>query len=121
MTRPSFSPEEPVEVVLAGDGIGKDVALGVDGKRVRVLTATADGVFALAARDGVEQVVVVDVDQYDVGLVHDLHTLFPTLRIIAIAASAEARAAALRAGAKAALAGSVPDSEIARTIARLIR
>jgi hypothetical protein len=114
-------PEQTVEVVLAGDDIGKDVALGVGGRGVRVVSATADGVFALAAEAGVERVVVVDVDQYDVQLVRDLHTLFPALPIVAIAASADARVASLRAGAKAALSSSVPDSEIARTIARLIR
>jgi DNA-binding transcriptional ArsR family regulator len=116
------APKQTVDVVLAGDDLGQDVALGLDGGNARVLAASsADALFDLAAQDGVQRVAVVDVDQYGVGVVHDLHTLFPTLGIVAVAANADERAAAVYAGANAALPSSVPDSDIARAVARLVR
>jgi hypothetical protein len=111
----------PVEVVLAGHALDTDVALGVDGGRARVVQSTGEGVFDLASRDDTRLLVVADVDEYGLPLVRDLRTVFPTLRILAIAAGADTRTAALRAGADAAVDSSVPDSEIARLIARMVR
>jgi hypothetical protein len=113
--------KQPVEVILAGDGIGNGVANDLSSNRVRVLeSAGADAAFAAAAGDAA-RVAVVDVDQYGVRFVHDLHSVFPSLRIVALASRDDALAAARIAGASATLPSTAPDSAVARLVARLAR
>jgi hypothetical protein len=116
-------PTAPVEVVLAGNSnIRRDLALGLDGTAAKVVLAAGDQAFDLAG-DSTQnvQVIVVDVDQYGVGLVRDLHTVFPAIRIVAIATGPKTLAAAVRAGAAIAVPRSTPAAKLAEIVARLAR
>src|SRR5204863_3073194 len=76
---------KPVRVVLAGSAVPPRLPLGKGVPQLRVLsTEAADSAFDLAGAgsDGVE-VMIVDVDQFGVGFVRDLHTVFPRLKIVA--------------------------------------
>jgi hypothetical protein len=117
-------PRRPVEVVLAGDApmkgtLGPELA----GTNTRIVAdATVDETFELASalsRD--VKVVVVDVDAYGVVLVRDLRTVFPELKLIALARRPSTRAQAIRAGAVLALPRSTSTAKLAKAIARVAR
>ena len=67
------------------------------------------------------QVIVVDVDEFGVGFVRDLHTVFPQLRIVALSKSSTTLAAALRNGATVALPRSTAPATLAKVIAKLLK
>src|SRR5438132_483696 len=77
---------QPVDVVLAGDAIPKGIALGIDDPQTRVIQAADPGVTFAATGSPQKnvQVVVVDADQYGLGFVRDLRTVFPTVKLVAI-------------------------------------
>ena len=87
-----------------------------------VKAAGEDSAFdaAGAGSNGV-QVMVVDVDEFGVRFVHDLHTVFPGLRMVALSRSPKTLAKASKAGATIALPSSVPNSVLADVISRLLR
>ena len=111
---------EAIEVVLAGEKPTKHLLeprLAGTGARL-VATATPDQTFALTASTARNVgVVVVDVDAYGLGFVSDLRTVFPSLRLIAIAREPGTRALAVRAGAVLALPRNTPVSQLAKAIA----
>ena len=115
---------QEIEVVLAGEQPAKGAIqpeLSGTGARV-VATATPDQTFALAASAARNVgVVVVDVDAYGVGFVSDLRTVFPSLRLIAIAREPATRALAVRAGAVLALPRNTPARQLAKAIAAITR
>jgi hypothetical protein len=111
---------DEVEVVLAGEQPEKGALTpGLAGSDARVIAqATPDQTFALAASKGTDvSVVVVDADAYGVGFVGDLRTVFPSVRVIAIATHPSTRARALRAGAVRALPRSTTTKQLAKVIA----
>jgi DNA-binding NarL/FixJ family response regulator len=65
------------------------------------------------------RVVVVDVHVFGVGLVRDLHTVFPGVKLLALANRPRDRARALKAGAAAALPRNSSPGRIASAIRRL--
>ena len=75
---------------------------------------------AAANRKTDVRVIVVDVDAFGVGLVRDLHTVFPSVRIVALASTPRLLAGALEAGATIVLPGSAPASTLARVIQGLL-
>ena len=108
--------KQEVEVVLAGEA--KNSLPLVRGVRV-VARANPDETFALATSASRKVgVVVVDVDAFGVGFVGDLHTVFPALRLIAIAREPALRRSSLRAGAVLALPRSTSSQQLANAIAR---
>jgi Bacterial Ig domain/Bacterial Ig-like domain len=114
----------PVDVVLAGNaGIRKELALGLQDQGVRVTAASGDDdAFGLAGSSQRNvRVMVVDADRYGVGLVRDLATVFPGMRIIALTNDPRRLAQAIRAGATIAVPRSTPSKELAKLIARLAR
>jgi DNA-binding NarL/FixJ family response regulator len=110
-----------VEVVLAGWGIPP---VNVSGKK-KAKVVSADGVdtaFDLAGTGaGDVQVMVVDVDEFGVGFVRDLHAVFPGMKIVALSKNPKLLAAALKAGATVALPSSTPSPTLAAIIARLLK
>jgi hypothetical protein len=114
-------PAQPVEVVLAGLA-----TRGVDGKlpkrSPKVLSAPGvEPTFdAAASRSTDVRVIVVDVDEFGVGFVQDLHTIFPSVRIVALSASPRMLARALKAGASIVLPRSTPPAMLAQMIQRLL-
>ena len=76
---------------------------------------------AAANRSRDVRVLVVDVDELGVAAVRDLHTVFPSLKIVALAAGPKTMARALKAGATIVLPRSTPPATLARIIQRLER
>jgi DNA-binding NarL/FixJ family response regulator len=110
----------PVQVVVAGSAVTPKLALG--SKRTRIVKAVGeDSAFdaAGAGSNGV-QVMVVDVDQFGVRFVRDLHTVFPSLRMVALSRSPKTLAKASKAGATIALPRSIPNSVLAAVVSRLL-
>jgi uroporphyrinogen-III synthase len=64
-------------------------------------------------------VVVVDVDRYGVQLVRDLRTVFPGLKVIAVAQGPRTRAAATKAGATVAVPASTSAAALRALAVRL--
>jgi DNA-binding response OmpR family regulator len=111
-----------VEVVLAGEQHPKTVVQSaLVGTRARVVAqADLDETFALAASGSHDiKIVVVDVDKHGVSFVSDLRTVFPTIRVIAIATQPADRVRALRAGAVQALPRKTTSRQLAKAIAAI--
>jgi hypothetical protein len=110
---------QPVEIVLAGSSrVREDIALGLDTAAARIIHAEGgDAAFAETGspRRNV-QIVVVDVDRYGIGLVRDLHVVFPSVKVIALSRRPELLLRALKSGAAAAVPPSAPAPRIARVI-----
>jgi DNA-binding NarL/FixJ family response regulator len=119
---PSAAPTTgPVEVVLAGAEIPPVTVAGKRKPKV-VAAAGVDNAFDLAGTGtGDVQVMVVDVDQFGVGFVHDLHMVFPTMKIVALSRNPKLLAASLKAGATVALPASTPSPTLAAIVARLLK
>jgi hypothetical protein len=121
---PTISPTTgPLEVVLAGSQIPQNLAVGAGSKKPKVLSAEGvDNAFDLAgAGSGDVQVMVVDVDEFGIAFVRDLHMVFPSMKIVALSRDPKLLAAALKAGASVALPTSTPSPTLAAVIAKLLR
>ena len=82
--------------------------------------AGLDATFELTASPSRDvRVVVVDLDERGVGLVRDLRTVFPDVRLVAVGGDAPMRGAAMRAGAGAALPREATAKQLARAVVRL--
>jgi chitinase len=112
---------QPLEVVLAGSQLPQ--TLPVTGTRSKVVAASGeDHTFELAGADKEDvRVIVVDVDQFGVSFVRDLHTVFPNVKIVAVARRPRTLAAALKAGATVALPSSTPSSVLATVVSKLLK
>jgi len=110
---------EVIEVVLASEQPAKAAlqrGLSTTATRV-VATASPDQTFELTASAARNVgVVVVDVDAYGLGFLSDLRTVFPSLRLIAIAREPATRTLAIRAGAVLALPRNTPARQLAKAI-----
>ena len=97
------------------------VQSALTGTRARIVAqADLDQTFALAASGAHDiKVVVVDVDSHGVGFVSDLRTVFPSIRVIAIATQPADRVRALRAGAVQALPRNTTSRQLAKAIAAI--
>jgi hypothetical protein len=112
---------QPVDVVLTGSKIPKDLALGIDSAKTRLIQATnGDDPFTVTGDPKRNvQVVVVDADQYGLSLVHDLRTVFPNVRLIVLSDDPRKLARAVSAGATLALPRSTPGTKLASVVSRL--
>jgi hypothetical protein len=114
------APVQKVQIVLAGtaaQGVG-----GTLGKQKPMIVTSADPAFDAAAnRNRDVRVVVVDADELGVATVRDLHIVFPSVKIVALAAGPKTMAAALKAGATIVLPRTTPPATLARIIQRLAK
>ncbi|MFL5918543.1 MAG: Ig-like domain-containing protein, partial [Gaiellaceae bacterium] len=111
-------PVQRVEIVLAG-AAAKDVDGQLGNQRRKVVSEVEPTFDAAANRNRDVRVIVVDVDEFGVGLVRDLHAVFPSVKIVALAAGPKTMASALKAGATIVLPRSTPPGTLARIIKRL--
>jgi DNA-binding NarL/FixJ family response regulator len=111
---------QPLGVVLTGSA-GGDVK-GRLPRNTRLVPAPGiDPTFdAAASRSTDVRVIVLDMNQVGAPFIRDLHTVFPSVKIVALASTPRAMATALRAGAAIALPRSTPPSALARVIQRLL-
>ena len=114
------APPRP-DVVLAAPGFSvRSLALP---RSFRVLkTSDAADAFDLSAAVTTNvRVVVLDVDRLSLNYLHDLHTIFPAVRIVAIANDPAVRRRALVAGAAVALPHAAGPARVAAAVRRLAR
>jgi hypothetical protein len=107
-----------LDVVVAGAALpGK---LPVSGKTVAAVSEST--AFELAG-DPTKNVgvIVIDADQYTLGMIHDLRTVFPMVQLVALSNSASRRAAAVRAGATIALPKTTTAPKLAKVVQALPR
>jgi hypothetical protein len=110
----------PIEVVIAGSAVSPKLTLGVKTSRI-VKTTGMDSTFdAAGAGSNGLQVMVVDVDQFGLGFVRDLHTVFPSLRMVVLSRDPKVLARASKVGATVALPRSIPNSVLAAVVSRLL-
>jgi hypothetical protein len=113
-------PRQRTQIVLAGVAAKSVSARIARGNRVAV-----DGVEpiydATANRNRDVRVIVVDVDEFGVQMVHDLHMVFPSVKIVALAAGRKTMRASLKAGARVALPRATPAAPLAKVIRKLAK
>ena len=119
-TARALKPAQRVGVVLTGSA-GRDVKGKLPRYAKLLAAADIDPTFdAAASRTTDVRVIVLDTNQFGSALIRDLHTVFPTVKIVALASTPRAMVTALRAGAAVALPRSTPPSTLARVIQRLL-
>jgi large repetitive protein len=109
-----------VDVVLGAQSVRKS-ALGLGAKLRLLLTNDGADAFDLTGSDKTNvQVVVLPVRNIaELNYLHDLYTVFPTVRLIAISDNPSLRKRALDAGASAAMRRSAAPDSLGKTIGRL--
>jgi hypothetical protein len=112
---------EPVEVVLSGQApAGAGAKLPKRTPKVVKATGIETTFDAAANRKTDTRVIVVDVDEFGLAFVRDLHTVFPAAKIVALSSSPRTMARALRFGAVVALPRSTPPAMLAKVIQKLL-
>jgi large repetitive protein len=107
-------------VLLAGSAAGT-VGNKLARKPGVVRASSVEPTFDAAANRGRNvRVIVVDIDQFGVSLIRDLHTVFPSVKIIGLTSRPKTMVAALRAGASVVLPRSTPSPKVARVVRRLL-
>jgi DNA-binding NarL/FixJ family response regulator len=86
-----------------------------------IVTSADPAFYAAANRNRDVRVVVVDADELGVATVRDLHIVFPSVKIVALAAGPKTMAAALKAGATIVLPRTTPPATLAKIIQRLAK
>jgi hypothetical protein len=113
-------PVQRLGVVLTGS-TGRDVRGRLPRNAKLLATTGIDPTFdAAASRTTDVRVIVLDTNQFGTALIRDLHTVFPSVKIVALASTPRVMVTALRAGAAIALPRSTPPSTLARVIQRLL-
>jgi hypothetical protein len=112
---------QPVQVLLAG-GAATSIRGNFTLRKGRVVSsASIEPTFDAAANRRTDvHVIVVDVDQFGVGLISDLHAVFPSAKLVALTSSPKQMVNSLRAGASIALPRSTPAPTLVRVIQRLL-
>jgi hypothetical protein len=113
-------PLQKMEIVLAGTA-AKGVGGSLGKQKVTVVTSADPAFDAAANRNRDVRVIVVDADELGVSTVHDLHVVFPSVKIVALAAGPKTMAAALKAGATVVLPRTTPPATLAKIIQRLAK
>jgi hypothetical protein len=114
-------PVAPVQVLLAGPA-ARTISGMFPSRRPRLVMASGiEPTFDAAANRRTDvRVIVVDVDAFGVSLIRDLHTVFPSMRIVALTSSPRQMTASLKTGASVALPRSTPASVLTRLITKLL-
>ncbi|HMI29635.1 MAG TPA: hypothetical protein VK490_07985, partial [Gaiellaceae bacterium] len=99
----------------------KDVNGKLGKQKPMVVNAVEPTFDAAANRNRDVRVLVVDVDEFGVSVVRDLHLVFPSVKIVALAAGPRTMAAAAKAGATIVLPRSTPPATLAKIIQRLAK
>ncbi|HEX9379917.1 MAG TPA: Ig-like domain-containing protein [Gaiellaceae bacterium] len=116
---PVVKPAPRVAVVLAGPAT-RDLAGTKRNPRFVAASGVEPTFDAAASRHRDVRVIVVDVDSLGLALIRDLHTVFPSVKIVALASGPRTMAAALRAGAAIVLPRSTPPATLAKVIQKLL-
>ncbi|HTZ05171.1 MAG TPA: PASTA domain-containing protein [Gaiellaceae bacterium] len=113
------SPRRTVDVVVAGTQLPKKLPNGTKTAQ-RVVAGSDSSTFTIAAnRRRNVQVVVVDVDEYGVRLIHNLRLVFPGVKLIAVTNSPAKAARARRFGANVVLTKAAVKTKLAKTVSAL--
>jgi hypothetical protein len=113
----THAPKRPVQVVVSSQTM-QGLVPGLSG--VRVVSTAGEDTFSAAGTLGANVgVIVLDVDEYGLAMLRDLHTLFPNIRLVALSASSTKLARAKSLGATVALPASASPPQVAMLVDRL--
>jgi hypothetical protein len=111
---------KPVDVVLTGDTLPKELPIATAQEQRLVPATSSDTTFNYTGDPKRNvQVIVVDADQYGLGLVHDLRTVFPMVKLIALTSDPSKLSRAVRAGATLALPKATTATKLAKVVTSL--
>jgi hypothetical protein len=105
------------DVVLAGADLPAQLPTQArNGKHL--LASSSESTFSLAGDPKLNvEAIVLDADQYSLGLVHDLRTVFPDVKLIVLTNDSKKLSRAIAAGATVALPTSTPTVRLAKVVA----
>jgi hypothetical protein len=110
--------QAPVDVVVAGASLPKQ--LPMPSKTAQRIVSSTESAFSVTGDPSTNvQVIVVDVDEFGIGLLRDLRTVFPGVRLIALSDDPRKLAPAVRAGATIALPKGTPTVKLAKVVSAL--
>ena len=112
------STRKKLDVVVAGSTL--PAKLPVSGKTVQAVSENTAFELAGDPKKNVG-VIVIDADQYTLGMIHDLRTVFPSVKLVALSNSAARRAKAVRAGATVALPKTTTAPKLAKVASAVAR
>jgi hypothetical protein len=116
-TAKAFRKPSSVDVLVAGDSVKPVRAVG-SGQTVDA--TSEETAFELTGDPHHNvQVVVIDADQYTLSMIHDLHLVFPLVKLIALSDSPSRLTGAVRAGATVGLPRTTPASKLAKVVRAL--
>jgi hypothetical protein len=106
----------PVDVLVADASVPSKLPLADPASR-EMSADSENTAFSLAGdpRNNV-QVIVIDADQYTLSMIHDLHTVFPSIKVVALSNDPQRLAAAVRAGATVGLPKTTPARKLAKVV-----
>jgi hypothetical protein len=115
----SLKPPHNSDVVLAGADLPKQLPNAPKQGR-RLVASTGDSAFTLTGDPTRNvEVIVVDADQYGLGLVHNLRTVFPNVRLVVLTNDPKKLARAVAAGATIAMSKRTSPAKLAKVVAAL--
>jgi hypothetical protein len=111
---------KPVDVVLTGDALPKKLPIRT-AQRQRLVPATSSETAFSVTGDPKRnvQVIVVDADEFGLSLVHDLRTVFPNIKLVAVTSDPAKLARAVKAGATLALPKKTSTEKLAKVVTTL--
>jgi hypothetical protein len=111
---------KPVDVILTGDTLPKELPIETAQQQRLVPATSSDTTFSVTGDPKRNvQVIVVDADEYGLSLVHDLRTVFPMVKLIALTNDPAKLARAIKAGATLALPKKTPNGKLAKVVTSL--
>jgi hypothetical protein len=111
---------KPVDVILTGGTLPKELPIQTRQAQRLVPATSSDNAFAVTGDPKRNvQVIVVDADEYGLSLIHDLRTVFPMVKLIALSDNAAKLARAVKAGATLALPKKTTTTKLAKVVTSL--
>jgi hypothetical protein len=111
---------KPVDVILTGDTLPKELPIETAQEQRLVPATSSDTAFSVTGDPKRNvQVIVVDADEYGLSLVHDLRTVFPMVKLIALTSDPAKLSRAVKAGATIALPKTTSAGKLAKVVTNL--
>jgi DNA-binding NarL/FixJ family response regulator len=107
-------------VLVVGNDAGKTkLALKLE-PNMEVVVTSDSSVFDVAGSSRNVAVIVIDIDDQGVAMVHNLHTLFPAIRIVAVTAHASKAEQAKAGGASAVVISDAPSAIVQAVVETIV-
>jgi DNA-binding NarL/FixJ family response regulator len=117
---PKVAATKPVDVILTGESLPKELPIQTAQEQRLIPATSGDTTFSVTGDPKRNvQVIVVDADEYGLSLVHDLRTVFPMVKLIALTNDPSKLSRAIKAGATLALPKKTSTDKLAKVVSSL--